>query len=81
MQPGTGCVRSGSSPSSLIRRRSRSSAGLGIGTAESSAIVYGCCGALKISSASATSTNCPPYITATRSQTCRTVERSCEMKR
>ena len=36
---------------------------------------------VKISSASATSTNCPPYMTATRSQTWRTVERSCEMKR
>ena len=40
MQPGTAVVRSGSS-SSLIRRRSRSSAGFGIGTAESNATVYG----------------------------------------
>ena len=51
MQPSTGAVRSGSSPSSRIRLRARSTAGSGSGTAESSAIVYGCCGARKRSSA------------------------------
>ena len=63
MQPSTGAVRSGSSPSSRIRSRSRSTTGSGSGTAERSAIVYGCCGARKSSSAGATSTNWPPYIT------------------
>src|SRR5262249_46896657 len=43
-QPAIGAVRSGGSPSSMIRLRPRSTAGSGSGTAESSAIVYGCCG-------------------------------------
>ena len=43
-QPDGGLIGLGTSPSRIIRRRLRSTAGSGIGTADSSAIVYGCSG-------------------------------------
>ena len=55
--------------------------GSGIGTAESSACVYGCMGMLKSSRPSASSTILPRYITATRSQIWRTMLRSWAMNR
>ena len=43
-QPLGGLAGLGTSPSRTMRRRDRSVCGSGIGTAESSASVYGCCG-------------------------------------
>ena len=43
-QPGGGWSGLGTSPPSTMRSRRASTAGSGIGTAESSAFVYGCCG-------------------------------------
>src|SRR5574337_548467 len=52
-----------------------------MGTAESSASVYGCCGLLNNSSAVAISTILPKYITAMRSLMCLTTDRSWAMNR
>ena len=73
----------GASPASRIRRRPARAAGRGsgTGTADSSACVYGCRGAAYSESPSASSTILPRYITATRSEMCRTTDRSCAMNR
>ena len=61
--------------------RSRSRRGSGSGIADSSACVYGCAGRSNSSSVGAISTILPRYITATRSEMCRTTDRSCAMNR
>jgi hypothetical protein len=71
----------GRSPASRIVSRCRSTAGSGIGTADSSEIVYGCSGVVYRSSAGETSTIEPRYITAIRFEMWRTTARSCAMKR
>ena len=55
--------------------------GSGIGTADSSACVYGCAGSCRASSPRPISTILPRYITATRSEMCRTTDRSWAMNR
>jgi len=55
--------------------------GSGMGIADISACVYGCCGLLKIVSVLAISTSLPTYIMATRSHMCLTTLRSWVMKR
>ena len=67
-QPEGGLAGLGTSPSRMMRRRLRSVCGSGIGTAESSASVYGCCGKSYSTSLPAISTTLPRYITATRSR-------------
>ena len=59
-----------------IRLRVRSFSGSGIGTADSSACVYGCVGVSNTASTSPISTIRPRYITATRSAMWRTTARS-----
>src|SRR5439155_484455 len=76
---GGGSIGLGMSPLRMIR--SRRSARSSIGIAESSALVYGCLGLSKSSSARASSTSLPRYMTAIRSARCRTTVRSWEMKR
>ena len=65
----------------MIRRRFDSTTGSGIGTAESSATVYGCSGASYSSRDGASSTIRPRYITAIRSLMWRTTDRSWAMNR
>ncbi|CAM5307933.1 hypothetical protein SVIOM74S_01446 [Streptomyces violarus] len=75
-----GAIGEGTSP--LSRMRSLLAAlrrGSGIGTADSRALVYGCIGLAYSESRSASSTILPRYITAIRSETCRTTDRSCAM--
>ena len=80
-------ARPAGSPGSAGRRASRIARrvalddGSGIGTAESSVIVYGCSGFSYRSSAGEISTILPRYMTAIRSEMCRTTARSCAMKR
>src|SRR5690606_35022150 len=64
----------GGSPESTMRLRSRP------GTADRSAFVYGWRGSLQSVAVADSSTTRPRYITATRSDTCSTTARSCEMK-
>ena len=61
--------------------RCRGASGSGTGIADSSARVYGCCGAAKSDAAVPISTIFPRYITAIRLQMCSTSRRSCAMKR
>ena len=68
LQAAGGLIGFGTSPSSTICFRARPSSGSGIGTADSSAPVYGCFGAAYSSSRRATSTALPRYITITRSE-------------
>src|SRR4051794_37978749 len=75
-QPGGGDAGLGTSPRSTIRSRRALASGSGPGTAESSASVYGCTGSVLTRSAGPTSTILPRYITAIRSETWRTTERS-----
>ena len=79
--PSAGSPGDGMSPLSTIRRRVRSARASGTGTAESSAVVYGCSGRRYSSSDEATSTILPRYITATRSAMWRTTARSWAMNR
>src|SRR6476469_3873205 len=79
-QPLGGAIGEGTSPRSRIRsllapRR----LGSGTGTADIRALVYGCIGASYSEVRSASSTILPRYITAMRSETWRTTERSCAM--
>src|SRR5690606_18803944 len=78
-QPGGGSIGDGTSPSSGTGFRG--ARGSGTGLAESSARVYGWRGASNKSSAEATSTSLPRYITATRSATWRTTFRLWVMNR
>src|SRR6185295_15738377 len=66
-QPDGGLIGLGTSPSRMIRLRR--TAGSGMGTAESSASVYGCFGLLYSSLPGAISTILPRYITASRVET------------
>src|SRR5437773_1760400 len=61
--------------------RSRRNPGRGMGTAESTASVYGCCGLANDSSATATSTLRPRYMPALRPLMCLTTDRSCALNR
>ena len=79
--PAGGRSGEGTSPVRMMRSRVRSSSGSVIGIAESSALVYGCSGFSYSSSESASSMMCPRYITAMRSEMCRTTARSCAMNR
>src|SRR6266550_9328996 len=79
--PDGGSIGEGTSPSKMILRLLLASFGSGMGTAERSAPVYGCRGSLYRPTPSATSTTLPRYITATRSETCFTTERSWAMNR
>ena len=79
-QPLGGEIGEGTSPLSRMRsllapRR----LGSGTGTADIRALVYGCIGASYSEVRSASSTILPRYITAIRSETWRTTERSCAM--
>ena len=56
----------GTSPLSLIRSRARLASGSAKGTADSSALVYGCIGWSITSAEGASSTKEPRYITAMR---------------
>src|SRR5213078_1832907 len=78
-QPEGGLIGLGTSPSRMIRLRLM--VGSGIGTAESSASVYGCFGLVYSSLAGAISTILPRYITATRVEMCSTTDRSWAMNR
>ena len=60
--------------------RERRVEGSSVGAADISASVYGCVGWSKTSSVGPVSMMRPRYMTATRSATCRTTDRSCEMK-
>ena len=80
-QAAGGLAGLGRSPWRRIGLRLRSTSGSGIGTAESSEIVYGCSGLSYRSSAGETSTILPRYMTAIRSEMWRTTARSCAMKR
>ena len=80
-QPDGGLDGEGRSPVSRMRSRRSSISGSGTGTADMSAIVYGCRGRAYSSSESACSTIAPRYITATSSETCRTTARSWAMTR
>src|SRR5712692_2084436 len=77
LQPDGGLIGLGTSPGRIMR--SVLCFGSGIGIADSNATVYGWRGFSNNSCVSATSTSFPRYITATRSQMCRTVLRSWEM--
>src|SRR3954467_71493 len=79
-QPLGGLIGLGTSPSSTIRSRFAARSGSGIGTAESSASVYGMIGLVESPAAGESSTILPRYITAIRSLTWRTTPRSCAMK-
>src|SRR5699024_6601429 len=72
---GTLCGVGGLSAELLVRGRRRA------GEYGLISFVYGCCGFLKISSVSPTSTILPKYITMMRSAIWRTTPRSCEIKR
>ena len=80
-QPDGMLVALGRSPVRMIRRRLRCSTGSGTGTADSSAALYGCLGAVTTGAESPISTICPRYITATRVAIWRTTARSWAMKR
>ena len=69
-RPGSAARRSGSA--ALDRSR-----GSRLGTTDSSAFVYGCCGSRTTSRAGPSSTIRPRYITAIRSAKCAAVDRSC----
>ena len=71
-QPDGGLTGDGTSPLRMIRRRRRSTSGSGIGTADSSATVYGWSGRELSSRDGASSTIRPRYITAIRSLMWRT---------
>ena len=71
----------GTSPLRMIRRRRDSMTGSGIGTADSSATVYGWSGSRLRSRELASSTIRPRYITAIRSLMWRTTDRSWAMNR
>ncbi len=79
-QPLGGFIGLGTSPVRMIRSRSRSIFGLAAGAADNSACVYGWAGRSYTSSRVPFSTILPRYITATRSEMCRTTDRSCAMK-
>ena len=68
---------SGTSPGSSSGKNPLPS---GFGIAWISAFVYGCRGSSQISCVFAISTILPKYMTAVRSEICRTTERSCEIK-
>ena len=82
-QPEGGLTGLGRSPSSRIRLRvALAWRGSGSGIADSSACVYGCAGRLEqLVAVGAISTILPRYITATRSEMCRTTDRSWAMNR
>ena len=80
-QPDGGFTGLGTSPVRMIRRRRASTTGSGIGTADRSATEYGWSGPVYSSSDGAVSTIRPRYITAIRSLTWRTTERSWAMNR
>src|SRR3989304_9315012 len=73
-QPGGGLSGLGTSPPRIVRSRVSSTAGSGMGTAESSALVYGCSGFSYSDCRSVISTILPRYITATRSEMWRATE-------
>ena len=75
-RPGSGRLRRARSAG-----RDRWTTGSGTGTADSSASVYGCFGLVYTASDGPCSTMRPRYITAIRSLTWRTTERSCAMNR
>src|SRR6478752_9578244 len=79
-QPEGGEIGDGTSPlsrmRSLLAPRLR---GSGTGTADMSAVVYGCIGASYSDVRSASSTILPRYMTAIRSETWRMTDRSCAM--
>src|SRR5688500_18562721 len=77
--PDGGLMGLGTSPSS--RMRLRFIVGSGMGTADSSASVYGWRGFVYSSLAGAISTILPRYMTATRVEMCSTTERSCATNR
>ena len=79
--PDGGFTGDGTSPRRMIRRRWRSTAGFGIGTADSRATVYGWSGSRLSSRDGASSTIRPRYITAIRSLMWRTTDRSWAMNR
>ncbi|MNT86756.1 hypothetical protein D3C72_2270810 [compost metagenome] len=79
LQPEGGLAGLGISPFSTIR--SRFSLGMGTGTADRRALVYGCWGRRNSSSREAVSTMEPRYITPMREQRCSTTLRSWEMNR
>src|SRR5206468_8367479 len=79
--PDGGLIGDGTSPSRMIRFFWAAMSGSGMGTADIRAPVYGCLGFRYSVSPDASSTILPRYITATRSDTCLTTERSWAMNR
>src|SRR5436305_14967076 len=78
-QPAMRCVALGVSPGRMIRVLC--TVGSGTGMEEIRALVYGCCGRVKIWSVGPTSITRPRYMTIVLLHRYRTVERSCVMKR
>src|SRR5205823_12619938 len=74
--PDGGSIGEGTSPSRMIRFFWAAMSGSGMGTADSSAPVYGCFGFRYRVSPVAVSTIRPRYMTETRSDTCLTTDRS-----
>src|SRR6266542_5038139 len=79
--PEGGSMGEGTSPSRMIRFLWAARSGSAMGTAERRAPEYGCLGFMYRVSPDAISTIFPRYITATRSDTCLTTDRSWAMNR